>query len=615
LLAPAAKTDKSLSSANQNPEKLYGSKLVAVTISYADSVATFTPQTPLTSNTTYTCRLTRGVKDMMGNAIQADYVFTFSTGSTVSPSVVSTNPENEATGVVRDHRISVIFSVPMNPESITSGTFLLKQGTTAIEGTITYAGTTALFVPTTSLAANTLYSATITSSVKDTHGTDMGADYNWTFTTSDAFSPSILSTSPVDLETNVVLNKTITATFSEPMNPLTFTVTSFTVRQGTTQIVGVVSYIGFTAYFNPTNNLLPGLVYTAKINRETKNLVGIPMLNDYEWTFTTGTFSVPTVTSTSPGNNETNVVLTRIITATFSEAMDPLSINAETFMLKHGLVEVNGAISYTGNTATFVPSSNLLSGTTYTVTITNVVENLSGTHLVSNYTWNFTTVATLGPLVVDLRSVARFGIIAGVGVSNNAGFSEIRNLDVGICPGVRSSITGFPPAIMVNGAIYAFDDAAPIPAMLTQAKLDLVEAYLFAEAAVTPAPQTVEGDQGGKTLAPGIYKSTSTLLIQSGNLTLDAQGDVNAVWIFQIASDFTTVGGAGGNVILSGGAQAKNIFWQTGSSATIGDGTSFKGNVLALTSITMNTNATAEGRMLAQNGSVVMTSTNIINKP
>jgi hypothetical protein len=190
-------------------------------------------------------------------------------------------------------------------------------------------------------------------------------------------------------------------------------------------------------------------------------------------------------------------------------------------------------------------------------------------------------------------------------------------MDVGIYPGVRSSVTGFPPATIVNGAIYASDDIAPpgVPAMLLQAKTDLTNAYLAAEGAVSPAPQTVSGDQGGKTLAPGIYKSTSTLSIVNGNLTLDAQGNANAVWIFQIAAGFTTVGGAGGSVILAGGAQAKNIYWQTGSSATIGDFTSFQGNILALTSITMNSHATAVGRMLARNGAVVMTSTNIIIKP
>jgi hypothetical protein len=151
--------------------------------------------------------------------------------------------------------------------------------------------------------------------------------------------------------------------------------------------------------------------------------------------------------------------------------------------------------------------------------------------------------------------------------------------------------------------------------MLILAKQDLVAAYLFAESASSPFPQAVSGDLGGLTLAPGIYKTTSTLLIQSGDLTLDAQGDANAVWIFQISSAFTTVGGAGGNVILIGGAQAKNVFWQVGSTATIGDFTSFKGNVLALTSIIMNTSAKASGRMLAINGSVVLTSSNIINKP
>jgi hypothetical protein len=240
-----------------------------------------------------------------------------------------------------------------------------------------------------------------------------------------------------------------------------------------------------------------------------------------------------------------------------------------------------------------------------------------GTPLTTDFVWSFTTSATATQSGVDLGTVERFGIISGVGVSNNAGFSEIRNMDVGIYPGLRSSIIGFPPAIIVNGAIYAADDILPpgIAAMLNQAKLDLTAAYLFAEGAITPAPVTVSGDQGGKTLAPGIYKSTSTLLIQSGDLTLDAQGNPDAVWIFQVASGFTTIGGAGGNVILSGGAQAKNIFWQVGTSAVIGDYTIFKGNVLALTSITMNSHATAEGRMLAINGAVVMTHTNIISKP
>jgi len=254
--------------------------------------------------------------------------------------------------------------------------------------------------------------------------------------------------------------------------------------------------------------------------------------------------------------------------------------------------------------------------TVYTATITTLAKNLAGIALVSNYTWTFTTQNTQPPFV-DLGSALNFGILAGVGVSNNAGFSEIHDMNVGIYPGVRSSISGFPPAIIVNGVMYASDDIAPpgVNALLQQAQTDLVNAYLFAEGATNPAPAIVSGDQGGLTLAPGIYKSNSTLLIQSGDLTLDAQGDPNATWIFQVASGFTTIGGAGGSVILSGGAKASNVFWQVGSSAVIGDNTIFKGNVLALTSITMNSNAVAQGRMLAQNGSVVMTNNNRITKP
>ncbi len=228
-----------------------------------------------------------------------------------------------------------------------------------------------------------------------------------------------------------------------------------------------------------------------------------------------------------------------------------------------------------------------------------------------------------GQIAPDLNSASNFAILAGTAITSAAPASQINDLDVGLSPGFRSSITGFPPSTVVNGAIYAADDIAPpgVPAMLLLAKQDLLDAYLYAAAASNPAPATVSGDQGGITLAPGIYKSTSTLLIQSGNLTLDAQGNGNAVWIFQIASEFTTIGGGpfpsptGGNVILTNGAQAKNVFWQVGISATLGDYTDFKGNVMALTSITANSGAMIEGRLLALNGAVTLAGGSIMNQP
>jgi len=539
----------------------------------------------------------------------------------VCPVVIATSPENGAIDVPLEETITATFNEKMNPETITNAAFTL-QGAEKVAGTLTYDtdNNTLHFAPTSLLAPATTYTGRVAASVKDEKGNALQTDYVWTFSTGATVSPVVIATDPENNATGVVLNKIIAASFSVPMDPLTLTAATFTLMQGTTAVDGTVTYSGTTAYFTPADALTANSVYTATIAKAAKNDKGTPLVNDYTWTFTTGAVVAPKVISTDPDNNATGVALDKVIRATFSEAMNPLTATTTSFTLKAGTTAVAGAVSYSGTTASFKPADDLSANTTYTATITTATKNVAGISIAGDYVWTFTTTAPVIPtpqVGVDLKSVARFGIFAGVGVSNNAGFSEIRDLDVGITPGVRSSVTGFPPAIVVNGAIYASDDIAPagVPAMLIQAKQDLVDAYLFAEGASFPAPATVAGDLGGKTLAPGIYKTTSTLLIQSGDLTLDAQGDENAVWIFQIASDFTTVGGAGGNVILKGGAQAKNIFWQTGSSATLGDGTSFKGNILALTSITMNSGATAVGRMLARNGAVVLTNTNIIEKP
>lgn len=535
----------------------------------------------------------------------------------ICPEVIATSPTNGETSVALNKVITVTFNEEMNPATINASSFTIVNGTTSIPGIISYSGNTASFTPTGNLVANKTYIGKVTTTVKDLNGNALQENYIWTFSTGTSLQPLVISTDPDNNETGVVLNKIITATFNTAMNPTTINGITFTLKQGVTAIAGVVSYSGTTASFVPTLPLTANTVYTGTITTGAKNLAGVALSSDYVWNFTTGTLTAPIVLSTDPFNTESGVALNKIINASFNMPMDPLTISGTTFTVKIGTTPVLGVVTYSGTTATFTPSTNLNSNTTYTATITTGTKNLAGVALANNYVWTFNTNTTNNPPFVDLLTADRFGILAGVGISNNAGFSEIHNMDVGISPGVRSSVTGFPPAIIVNGAIYASDDVAPagVAAMLIQAKQDLTNAYLFAEAATSPAPATVSGDQGGLTLAPGIYKSTSTLLIQSGDLTLDAQGDANAVWIFQVASDFTTVGGAGGSVILSGGAQAKNVFWQIGSSATIGNGTAFKGNVLALTSITMGPNATAVGRMLARNGAVVMTSTNIIDKP
>lgn len=202
---------------------------------------------------------------------------------------------------------------------------------------------------------------------------------------------------------------------------------------------------------------------------------------------------------------------------------------------------------------------------------------------------------------VDLGTAQTYGILAGSMITNTG--PTVINGDLGLSPG--SSVTGFPPGV-VNGTQHIADAEA------AQAQTDLVTAYDFAAGQTNPAPIIVAGNIGGQTLTPGIYKSTSSLAISSGDLTLAAQGDPDACWIFQIATTLDTASGR--KIILTGGAQAKNVFWQVGSSATLGTNSLFKGTIMALTSITATTGAVVDGRLLARNGATTL-DTNTINSP
>lgn len=187
----------------------------------------------------------------------------------------------------------------------------------------------------------------------------------------------------------------------------------------------------------------------------------------------------------------------------------------------------------------------------------------------------------------------------------NAG-ATIVNGDIGLNPGI--SVTGFPPGT-INGTIQIGNP----PAVAANASL----ATAYAAAVAVPAGTPIIADLGGQVLSPGVYTAAAAATIASGNLTLDAQGDANAVWIFQIGSTLVTTATVG-NVILANGAQASNVFWQVGSSATIGTNTTFQGTILADTSITVTTGDAINGRALG--GAVVATGavtldTNIFTLP
>jgi Ice-binding-like len=212
---------------------------------------------------------------------------------------------------------------------------------------------------------------------------------------------------------------------------------------------------------------------------------------------------------------------------------------------------------------------------------------------------------TLAPLAfsaqapVGLGTAANFAVLAGSTVTNTG--PSVISGSVGLDPG--SAVTGFPPGIVLAGTTEIADGVA------LQAKNDLVTAYN--DAAGRSSTATVSGDLAGRTLVSGVYTSASTLGL-SGALTLDAQGNPGAVFIFQAGSSLIV--GSSSQVVLIGGAQACNVYWQVGSSATIGTGSSFVGTIMALTSVTMTTGATLQGRALARNGAVTL-DTNTITSP
>ncbi len=210
-------------------------------------------------------------------------------------------------------------------------------------------------------------------------------------------------------------------------------------------------------------------------------------------------------------------------------------------------------------------------------------------------------VQTTSHGTVALSGASGLAVLAGSGITSTG--ATVITGDIGLSPG--TSVGGFPPGVL-NGVLHINDEIA------NQAKVALTAAYNDAAGRTSTDIVTLSGNIGGLTLTPGLYKSTSSLAISSGDLTLDAKGNADAVFIIQIATTLTTTSGR--KVILSGGAQASHIFWQVGSSATFGTTSVFKGTVMAMQSITLNTGATLNGKVLARTGAVTMAGNTIVKE-
>jgi len=551
------------------------------------------------------------------------------------PIVESTTPLSNALNVPLGQVITATFNEEMDPGSINTTSFIVT-GSSPLAGTVSYSGKTASFKSLSPLSENTTYTAKITTKVKDVTGNFLQLEYVWVFSTGTLLRPVVIAVDPINDATLVPLNKTISATFNMDMNPASINNNTFKVSQGTNAVAGSISYTGSTVSFIPASPLLANKIYTVTITTGVKNSMDTPMTADYTWNFTTD--MIPTVIATDPMNNAINVALNQTVTANFSTIMDAASINTGTFTLKQGTTTIQGTVSYSGTTASFNPANSLVVGKIYTATITNGAKSIGGNSMAADYVWNFTTVLLPPvPSVIDLGTAAMFGAFGGnAGITNQGLNTVINNGSLGTTA-ASTLITGFHDGLIVytetplnvgnvTGDIFA---APPAPGAATslaiaqKGLLDANAAYLSISPAAKPGGSDPNaGELGGLTLAPGVYKSASgTFKISNGNLTLDAQGDPNATWIFQTASGLTVgIAGPTGakSVILINGGLPKNVFWYVGSAATINSagGGTMVGTIIANSGVTFSTAGNANqtvlnGRAISLVASVTMVNTTI----
>ena len=601
---------------------------VTGTIVFSGMTVFFTPTSPLLPNTTYTGRIKAGVKDLTGNALQADYVWSFSTD--VSPTV-SADPINNSVDVLLSKIIVATFSVPMDTLTLKApaSTFTVTQGTTAVPGKYSFTATTASFKPDVPLTPFTVYTTTITTAAKNSLGTPMAANYVSAFTTIPQINVSALPTiggtttgggtfaqgssvtvtavpslgyaftnwtegvtivsTNASYQLSMAGNKTLVAHFA--IIASTFTLT-------TTAVNGTVAKLPNAATYNSGASVV--LTPTAAIGFVFSSWSGDA----------TGTASPLTVTMNANKNITAN--FTAIPVGTFT--LNVTAVNGTVVKNPDQLSYLNGtnvALTATPNSGyVFSSWSGDANGLISTAT---VLMNAN-----KNVTANFTLIPVANcPTVVDLGLAGGYVILSKAGISTTGTTSVTGNM--GVSPITSTGLTGWnlilPPAgafsssSLVTGNIYAPDYNAPTPTLLTTAINDMQTAFTTANGLLIPAPvnELMAGNLNGQTLIKGIYKWSSNVGVTTG-IVLDGGGDPCATFIFQIAGDLTVADNS--IITLQNGAKAKNIFWVVaGSKAAIGTSVNFSGNILCKSLISLNTGASVNGKLLAQTSVTLNAST------
>ena len=498
------------------------------TVSYtaATHIAEFKPSGALPNPVNITATITTGVKDLAGNKLAVDFVWTFTTRDDSPPSVIASSPVDGATSVSPSAPVTVTFSEAMDATTITASTITLKLASsgTAVAGTVSYNASThvATFIPNATLAQTTAYTLTVAGTVKDVAGNQMVTPFVLGFTTGDTVPPTILTVSPPNLSTGVPAGTTVQVAFSEPMTASTITTsTIFLTNTSTSAVVpATVTYNAATntATLLPTAALSGSTTYTLTVTTGVKDLSGNALATAFNSVFTTGIVDTtpPTVSSVVPANLATNVATSATVQVTFSEAMDSSTITATNVTLKitttSALVPAVVVYNKSTHVATLTPSSALANGTGYTVTVTTGVKDVAGNALASTFTSTFTTAAapdTTAPTIIS-RSPA-----------NNATGVLVTAVDSIVFSEAMDSST-------INGTTIQLKDS-------TGAAVAGTVAYIVATKTATFTPT-----------APLKNSAKYTLIVTTG--VKDLAGNALAA---QSTSTFTTVADTTAPTILS----------------------------------------------------------------
>jgi ice-binding like protein/Big-like domain-containing protein len=550
-----------------------------------------TPSAPLEPGLEYKATFTNSLQGLLGETLQRDFSWRFKVAN-AAPTVESTTPSDAAINVSIEAKPSITFSEAVDPATVSPSTFRLLLDSIPVAGTpsLDADGRRALFTPAESLGVGLTYDVEVDASVTDLSGLGLEAGHAWSFTTeNEAVSPTVMATVPLAAATNVGLVGPISATFSEEMAGATFDAATFLLTEAGVGIAGAVSYVSRTATFIPSEPLQVDAVHTATVKGSVTDSGGTALGVDWSWTFTT-LDGKPTVIGSTPLSTAPYISINDKLRATFSAPMNAATLSSTTFTVTQGETPVAGSVAYVleTSTATFTPSVAMAPGQPYTARISAAATDLNGRTLAPGFSWSFTTTSC-SMLPVALGAASSFALLGGGGVSDTESSFVIGN--VGVSP--ASNISGF-----AAGSIIGTTHANTQTAIDAQAAFGL--AYADALGRDAGCAATLNPQLGGQTLTPGLYRSPMALS-NSGTLILDAQGDADAVFIFQ-GGGLTGLGGGG--VQLVGGARAANVFWQLNASATLsGD---WVGTVMAMTSVSLQPATVLEGRALARNGLITL---------